>query len=173
MAPSTDPADGVTVGIDLGDRYSHFCELDAKGDVVEEGRLATSPTAFRRRFSSRTPARVAIEAGAQSAWVARLLKDCGHEVLVANPARSGSSTRTTGRPIGSMRTMTVWVETHVDPSACSVAHVRRPARRLPDIAHRCSFLCPSEASLMLRGGAEGCTPVAASHARPISRMSAG
>jgi len=87
MAPSTDPADGVTVGIDLGDRYSHFCELDAKGDVVEEGRLATSPTAFRRRFSSRTPARVAIEAGAQSAWVARLLKDCGHEVLVANPRK--------------------------------------------------------------------------------------
>jgi len=87
MAPSTDLADGVTVGIDLGDKYSHFCELDAKGDVVEEGRLATSPTAFRRRFNSRTPARIAIEAGAQSAWVARLLKDCGHQVLVANPRK--------------------------------------------------------------------------------------
>ena len=43
MAPSTGPADGVTVGIDLRDRYSHFCELDAKGDVVEEGRIATVP----------------------------------------------------------------------------------------------------------------------------------
>src|SRR5262245_54103823 len=87
MALSADSADGVTVGIDLGDRYSHFCELDARGDILEEGRLATTPAAFRRRFSSRMPARVAIEAGAQSAWVARLLRDYGHEVLVANPRK--------------------------------------------------------------------------------------
>ena len=85
--PTGRPNTEVAHGTQNGPSRRRNCRLDAKGDVVEEGRLATSPTAFRRRFSSRTPARVAIEAGAQSAWVARLLKDCGHEVLVADPRK--------------------------------------------------------------------------------------
>jgi transposase len=54
-------------------------------EVIEEGRLRTSPEAFRRRFSSeRPPMRIAIEAGTHSPWASRVLKECGHEVLVAN-----------------------------------------------------------------------------------------
>jgi transposase len=54
------------------------------GEVIEEGRLRTTPEALRRRFSSeQQPLRVAIEAGTHSAWVSRVLKECGHEVLVA------------------------------------------------------------------------------------------
>jgi transposase len=56
--------------------------------VIEEGRLRTSPAAFRRRFASERPLRVAIEAGTHSPWVSRLLEECGHEVLVANPRRT-------------------------------------------------------------------------------------
>jgi transposase len=53
--------------------------------VIEEGRLRTSPEAFRRRFSSeRPPMRIAIEAGTHSPWASRVLEECGHEVLVAN-----------------------------------------------------------------------------------------
>ena len=75
-------------GLDLGDRYSHLCLLDAKtGEVVEEGRLRTDPEALRRRFSSEPPMRVALEAGTHSPWISRLLEGCGHEVLVANAHR--------------------------------------------------------------------------------------
>ena len=75
----------VTAGLDLGDRYSYLCLIDTEsGEVIEEGRLRTSPETFRRRFASEQPMRIAIEAGTHSPWVSRLLEECGHEVLVAN-----------------------------------------------------------------------------------------
>lgn len=52
--------------------------------MIEEGRLRTSPEAFRRRFSSEGPMPIAIEAGTHSPWASRVLEECGHEVLVAN-----------------------------------------------------------------------------------------
>ena len=75
----------VIVGIDLGDRYSHLCLLGAEnGEVIEEGRIATSREAFGRRFSGAEPMLVAIETGTHSPWVSRILEHYGHEVLVAN-----------------------------------------------------------------------------------------
>ena len=75
----------MTAGLDLGDKYSYLCLIDTQsGEVVEEGRLRTNPEAFRRRFASEQPMRIAIEAGTHSPWVSRLLEECGHEVLVAN-----------------------------------------------------------------------------------------
>jgi transposase len=72
--------------LDLGDRYSYLCLIDQQsGEVIEEGRLRTSPEAFVRRFASeQPPMRIAIETGTHSPWVSRLLRECGHEVLVAN-----------------------------------------------------------------------------------------
>jgi transposase len=81
----------MTVGIDLGDKYSYLCLLDTEsGEVIEEGRLRTTPEALRRRFSSeQQPLRIAIEAGTHSPWVSRVLEhECGHEVLVANPRKT-------------------------------------------------------------------------------------
>jgi transposase len=76
----------TTAGLDLGDRYSYLCLIDQhSGEVVEEGRLRTSPETFKRRFASeRPPMRIAIEAGTHSPWASRILEECGHEVLVAN-----------------------------------------------------------------------------------------
>ena len=75
----------MTAGLDLGDRYSYLCLIDREnGEVVEEGRLRTTPEALRRRFASEPSLRIAIETGTHSPWVSRLLKECGHEVLVAN-----------------------------------------------------------------------------------------
>lgn len=80
---STTP--GLTVGIDIGDRYSHLCLLDPQsGEVIEESRISTTPTAFQRRFSGSGRMRVAIETGTHSPWISRVLEGCGHEVLVAN-----------------------------------------------------------------------------------------
>src|SRR5215213_483287 len=75
----------MTAGLDLGDKYSYLCLIDQEGgEVIEEGRLRTSPEAFRRRFASERPLRIAIEAGTHSPWASRVLEECGHEVLVAN-----------------------------------------------------------------------------------------
>jgi|SRR5215211_4281283 transposase len=75
----------VTAGLDIGDKYSYVCLIDtASGEIVEEGRLRTSPETFRRRFASERPMRIAIEAGTPSPWASRVLEECGHEVLVAN-----------------------------------------------------------------------------------------
>jgi transposase len=76
----------TTAGLDLGDKYSYLCLIDQhSGEVVEEGRLRTTPEAFRRRFASeQPPMRIAIEAGTHSPWASRVLEECGHEVLVAN-----------------------------------------------------------------------------------------
>jgi transposase len=75
----------MTAGLDLGDKYSYLCLIDQEGgEVMEEGRLRTTPEALRRRFASEQPMRIAIETGTHSPWVSRLLEECGHEVLVAN-----------------------------------------------------------------------------------------
>ena len=80
----------MTAGLDIGDKHSYLCLLDtASGEVMEEGRMRTTPEAFRRRFSSEQPMPIAIEAGTHSPWVSRLLKECGHEVLVANARKLG------------------------------------------------------------------------------------
>src|SRR5687767_15499587 len=76
----------MTAGLDLGDKYSYLCLIDTQsGEVMEEGRLRTTPEALKRRFASeQPPMRIAIETGTHSPWVSRVLEECGHEVLVAN-----------------------------------------------------------------------------------------
>ena len=74
----------LTIGIDLGDRKSHVCVLDAGGEVVEESRITTTPKAIRARFEGLAATRIALEVGGHSAWVSELLDELGHEVIVAN-----------------------------------------------------------------------------------------
>jgi transposase len=75
----------MTAGLDLGDKYSYLCLIETRsGEVVEGGRLRTTPEVLRRRFASERPLRIAIETGTHSPWASRVLEECGHEVLVAN-----------------------------------------------------------------------------------------
>jgi len=78
--------DRVTVGLDLGDRYSRYCAIDEAGKLVGEGRVRTEVDALRGCFSGE-PARVVLEVGTHSPWVSRTLEELGHEVIVANPRR--------------------------------------------------------------------------------------
>jgi transposase len=80
----------MTAGIDLGDYYSHLCLIDTQsGELIDESRLRTTPEAMRRRFDSeQQPLHLAIEVGTHSPWVSRLLTECGHEVLIANPRKT-------------------------------------------------------------------------------------
>jgi transposase len=77
----------VTVGLDLGDRYCQVCVLDEAGEVTEEGRVLTKPEALRRRFCGTDRVRIVLEAGTHSPWISRLLTECGHDVIVANPRK--------------------------------------------------------------------------------------
>ena len=74
----------MTVGLDLGDRFSRYCVLSAEGEVIEEGRIRSSEAALRRHFEADPRLRIALECGTHSPWVSRLLKALGHQVIVAN-----------------------------------------------------------------------------------------
>jgi hypothetical protein len=78
------------IGIDLGDKSSRYCFINAEGIIVAEGALATEAIAFGKYFSSIQKSRVALEVGTHSAWVSTLLEDYGHEVYVANPRKMES-----------------------------------------------------------------------------------
>ena len=110
----------MTAGVDIGDKYSYLCLIDTQsGEVIEEGRLRTTPEAFRRRFASeQPPMRIAIEAGTHSPWVSRLLEGCAHEVLVANARKLRLIyARASVRPTRSMpRILLAW---HVSIRNCS------------------------------------------------------
>ncbi len=74
----------ITVGLDLGDRFSHYCGLNKDGEVVEEGRIAMNEAALRRQFEGEPRQRIAMECGTHSPWISRLLNKLGHQVIVAN-----------------------------------------------------------------------------------------
>lgn len=76
-----------TIGVDLGDKRSYLCVLDAAGQVVSEGAVPTNPAAFRKHFLSLPSALVVLEVGPHSRWASELLAGLGHEVLVANAGK--------------------------------------------------------------------------------------
>jgi transposase len=49
---------GVTIGIDLGDIWSHYCTLNEDGEVVDRGRFRTNPSGVDKRFQDMEQARV-------------------------------------------------------------------------------------------------------------------
>jgi transposase len=74
----------LTVGIDVGDQWSHYCMLSDEGSVIEEGRMRTTVSAVAKRFEDIPALRIAIENGTHSIWINEQLCKYGHEVIVAN-----------------------------------------------------------------------------------------
>jgi transposase len=74
----------LTIGLDLGDRTSHYCVLDESGQVILEQELPTTPKGFEQVFSKIPRSRVALETGTHSPWVSRQLTELGQEVIVAH-----------------------------------------------------------------------------------------
>ncbi len=77
----------AAVGIDLGDRWSHWCELSENGEVMRRGRVKTGVEALTEQAAGWRGARIAIENGTHSGWVSRALEQAGSAVCVANPSR--------------------------------------------------------------------------------------
>lgn len=78
------PPEPLIIGMDLGDKTSRYCVLNGDGEVVGEGGVATTRKALTQKFGGMGSCRIAIEVGTHSAWVDRLLRQQGHQVLVAN-----------------------------------------------------------------------------------------
>jgi len=74
----------LTIGLDLGDRFSSYCVLDDDGEIILEQRGATTPEAVKQIFGRMAPCCIAMETGTHSPWVSRLLTALGHEVIVAH-----------------------------------------------------------------------------------------
>ena len=77
----------LSIGIDVGDRTSHYTVLDAEKKLVTTKSVLTTPDAFRRRFARYEPCLVALEAGTHSPWAHEVLQEVGHKVFVVNPRR--------------------------------------------------------------------------------------
>ena len=71
---------GMTIGIDLGDVWSHYCTLNEEGEVVGRGRFRPSPSGVEKWFTGLPPVRIAMEAGTHSIWISEQLRELGHEV---------------------------------------------------------------------------------------------
>jgi len=89
---------GLTIGLDLSDRSFQFCELNAQGEIVNEGQLKLDRATLRKYLAAQAKARVALETGGQSAWGKQVIEELGHEAVVANAreleAVTGRSHRT-------------------------------------------------------------------------------
>lgn len=103
----------ITIGMDLGDKTSRYCVLDGI-NIVQEGSVATTKKAMAQVLGSKKHCRIAIEVGAHSPWVSRLLKSFGHEVIVAN-ARQVKLISQSSRKDDRLDAQTLARLAHVDP----------------------------------------------------------
>src|SRR5260221_3206687 len=74
----------LTIGLDLGDRWSFYCVLDEAGKIILEQKVATTPDAMKQTFSKIPQGLIALETGTHSPWVSRLLTELGYKVIVAH-----------------------------------------------------------------------------------------
>jgi len=74
----------LTIGLDLGDRWSFYCVLDEAGQILLEQTLPTTPEAMKQTFGKIPRCLMALETGTHSPWVSRLLSELGQEVIVAH-----------------------------------------------------------------------------------------
>ena len=74
----------LTIGVDLGDKSSCWCALNAQAEVIARDTIGTSVEAIEYLFKQLPASLVALEVGTHSPWISRLLKRLGHEVIVAN-----------------------------------------------------------------------------------------
>jgi transposase len=79
----------LTVGIDIGDRGSHYCIVGPNSATLIEGKLATTRADLDLTFKGfAKTTTIAMEAGTHSPWISRYLESIGFkDVIVANPRR--------------------------------------------------------------------------------------
>jgi transposase len=72
------------IGIDVHRNSSQICILTEDGEYLER-RCSTSRDNLYKHLGERSAGRIVIEASTDSEWVAQVLEEFGHEVIVADP----------------------------------------------------------------------------------------
>lgn len=72
--------------IDLHLRSTWIRILQSDGTAVLEQKIPTTREALTAAFGDQAHARILIESGTESEWVAQTIEACGHEVVVASPS---------------------------------------------------------------------------------------
>jgi transposase len=122
----------TTIGLDIGDRFTHFCILDAEGSVVGEGRFRSTPDALKEQFEGVPMCRVVLEVGTHSRWMSSILEELGHEVIVAN-ARKVRLIKESDNKTDKMDARTLARLARVDPAL--LAPITHRSRKIyPDLA---------------------------------------
>jgi transposase len=70
--------------VERGIGSRRYAIVDEAGELIEEGECGNTPAGLAKAFGEMPPARVALETGSQSGWIARELEKLGHQALVAN-----------------------------------------------------------------------------------------
>ncbi len=70
--------------MDLGKKESQIAIITEAGELIEK-RIRTERERLRQFFAERPKAKILMEASTISEWVARLLEELGHELVVADP----------------------------------------------------------------------------------------
>jgi transposase len=78
-------SDKKTLGLDLGDRRSHYCLVDRRGREIDPAVVETTPSSLKAFFKRMKGARLVIEMSTHACWIADLAEAAGLEVLIANP----------------------------------------------------------------------------------------
>src|SRR6266699_985507 len=74
----------LTIGVDLGDRWSFYCVLDEAGRILLEQKVAMTPEALKQAFAKIPRSLIALETGTHFPWVSRLLTEMRYKVIVAH-----------------------------------------------------------------------------------------
>src|SRR5437763_6639948 len=112
------------IGFDLGKVSSQVCIITQDGELIER-RIKTDREHISELLGRRPLARILIESGTESEWVARYLEAPGHEVVVADP-NFASMYATTSRKVKTDRR-----DARTLAEACRLG-AYRPAHRTSD-----------------------------------------
>src|SRR5580765_7703477 len=74
----------LTIGLDLGDRWSFYCVFYEEGKIILEQKVSTTPEAMKQTFAKIPQSLIALETGTHSPWVSRVLTELGYKVIVAH-----------------------------------------------------------------------------------------
>src|ERR1700724_4122109 len=74
----------LTIGLDLGDRWSFYCVLDEAGEVLLEQKLPTTPEAMKQTFGKIPRSLIALETGTLSPLIVSVVAELGLSVIVAH-----------------------------------------------------------------------------------------
>ena len=75
-------------GLDLGKKSSHFCIMNEKRKIVEQGQVRNKIVDLAKRFGDLPPMKIVVEASTKSFCVADRLEEMEHEVVVVDPGRT-------------------------------------------------------------------------------------